>query len=84
MTQVILEPRFKLKQAVYFMRNNKVKKSTICGINYPKVWISKSGKIEQTSFTYRVKSMTEKDYGNSGGLPDCLLFPSKKELLKSL
>ena len=82
--ELTIEPRFKLKQTVYFMRNNRVKKSTITCINYPSVWINKNKKIQQTGFTYRVKSLTPKDYGNSGGFPECLLFATKKDLLKSL
>jgi hypothetical protein len=81
---MIIEPKFKLKQTVYFMQNNKVKKSTIIAINYPSIWIGNKNKIQSTSFTYRVKSLTYKDYGNSGGIPDCLLFATKKELLQSL
>lgn len=79
-----ITPKFELKQTVYFMENNKVRKSTINCINFPKVWLSKNGKIEQTSFTYRVKSMLINDYGNSGGVPECLLFATKKELIKTL
>lgn len=77
-------PDFELKQAVYFMQNNKVKKSTITGINYPKIWIGDKGKINQTSFSYRVKSLTIKDYGNTNGIPSCLLYKSKKELIATL
>jgi hypothetical protein len=79
-----LIPEFQLKQAVFFMRNNRVKKSTITSIKYPTVWLNKKGQVEQTLFIYRVKSMTSKDYGNSEGIPSCLLFKTKKDLLKSL
>ena len=79
-----LKSEFNLKQTVYFMRDNRIKKSTITGINYPSVWINSKGKIEQSSFTYRVKSLSSKDYGNSGGIPKCLLFPTKKDLIKTL
>ena len=84
MSNLDLKPKFQLKQAVYFMQNNKIKKSTIIGINYPSVWINSSGKIEQTSFSYRVKSLTIKEYGNTSGIPGCLLFSSKNELIKTL
>jgi hypothetical protein len=68
------------------MKDNRVRKSTISSIKYPTVWISGKNKVEQTSFFYRIKSsiLTQKDYGNSGGLPESLFFESKKELLKSL
>jgi len=79
-----IKPNFNLKQTVYFMQNNRIKKSTISCINYPSVWINKKGKVEQTSFSYRVKSLTTKEYGNSGGLPACLLFLTKKDLIKTL
>lgn len=79
-----LEPQFKLRQTVYFMQNNKIRKSTISGINYPNIWLTKGGKIQQTNFTYKVRSLTFKDYGNSGGIPSCLLFASKKDLIKTL
>jgi len=77
-------PKFQLKQTVYFMQNNKIRKSTIIGINYPSIWVGNKGRINQTSFSYRVKSLSYKDYGNSGGIPDCLLFTSKEELISTL
>jgi hypothetical protein len=78
------KPKFQLKQAVYFMQNNRIKKSTIIGIIFPSVWIGDKGKLQQTSFSYRVKSLTRKDYGNTYGILDCLLFATKKELMKTL
>ena len=79
-----LIPQFNLRQTVYFIRDNKIRKSTVTGINYPDVWLNTKGKEEQTSFSYRVKSLTTKEYGNTGGVPSSLLFKTKKDLIKTL
>lgn len=81
---MIPEPKYNLKQTVYFMKNNKIKKSSILGIKYPTIWFGKNNTLESTSFLYRVRYLTREDYGNSGGVPECLLFSTKKDLIKTL
>lgn len=84
-----LKSKFTLKETVYFMHDNRIRKSTITGIKFPNVWLSNNGRsnnIQTTSFNYVIKLFGNNHprYGNSGGLPECLLFKTKKDLIKTL
>ena len=83
MQKITLKSKFSIKDTVYFMENNKIVKSTIVTIIFPKV-IQFKKSIEQTGFLYRVNRNTHIQKTNSNGIPECWLFPNKKELIKTL
>lgn len=82
--EITLKPEYGINQTVYFMDNNKVCKSTINRISFPSIWMDKRGKMESTSFRYYIKASHRLTQFKISGIPKCILFSSKKELLKSL
>jgi hypothetical protein len=69
--------KYGLKAKVYFMKNNKVATSKIALIKFPMVWYDKKGQIQMISTRYDLEN-GDKD------MPECWLFGTKSELLKSL
>jgi hypothetical protein len=82
--KLTIESAFDTNQTVYFLKHNKLVKSKITSIIFPKIWTNNKGEIERGAFRYQVKGLTRADYGNSEGLSESLLFPTKESLLKSL
>lgn len=82
---MVSESKFHIGQKVYFMANNKVCHSTIINIKFPQYWVGKSKKIEQTPFRYGIKDNPfANQLDHKYDLPECWLFESKEELIKTL
>lgn len=71
-------PKFNIGQTVYFMKDNKVCKSSIKVIKLPLIWKDRKGLIQMTCTKYKLHNLEANDY------PECWLFDNKKSLLNSL
>jgi len=83
MQEITLKSKFSIGNTVCFKENNKIVKSKVITIIFPKV-IQFKKSIEQTGFLYRVSRNTHVQKTNSNGIPECWLFRTKKELIKTL
>lgn len=78
-----LTSKYDISDTVYFIESNRIRKSKIKCVYLPTIIQTKKG-LESFSFKYRLSCNTSLQNGNSQSIPECLLFPNRKELIKTL
>lgn len=78
--------KFNIKQKVFWLENNKVRKAVVKSIQFPLVQMLKNQQVLHGEFMYFVSDNTKSSVinWNGGGLRESQVFASKAELLKSL
>ena len=71
-----IETKYDIGQEVWFMNRNKCESSTVKGMKIASVNGNYLGYVNHVSIDYSLEEV--------GIYPECALFPTKEELLKSL